>query len=67
MALNAFKSILNIIFPLITFPYASKILGIDNIGKYNFSSSVVSYFVLFSELGISTYAIREEQKLENQN
>ena len=63
MALNAFKSILNIIFPLITFPYASKILGIDNIGKYNFSSSIVSYFVLFSELGISTYAIREGAKI----
>lgn len=63
MALNALKSILNIIFPLITFPYATKILGIDNVGKYNFSNSVVSYFLLFSELGISTYAIREGAKI----
>lgn len=59
MVLNAIKSIMEIIFPLITFPYASKVLGVDNIGKYNFCASIISYFVMLSELGTVTYAIRE--------
>lgn len=65
MALNAVKSMMNILFPLITFPYISKVLGINNVGKYNFASSVISYFILFAELGISTYAIREGAKIRN--
>lgn len=65
MLLNAVKNVLGILFPFITFPYASKILGIDNIGKYNFSNSVISYFLLIAELGISTYAIREGAKLRD--
>lgn len=65
MVLNAIKSIMRIIFPLITFPYASKVLGAENLGKYNFASTFVGYFVLLSALGISTYAIREGTKLRN--
>lgn len=57
--LNGFRSILNLIFPLVTFPYVSRVLDVDGIGKYNFSSSIVSYFLLIAGLGISTYAIRE--------
>ena len=59
MILNAIKGIMGILFPLISFPYVSKILGVVNLGKYNFSSSVINYFILFAGLGISTYAISE--------
>lgn len=66
LALNAFlnslRSVLNIIFPLITFPYVSRKLTVEGIGIYNFSSSIVSYFLLVAALGISTYAIREGAK-----
>ncbi len=65
MLLNTVKNVMGILFPFITFPYAAKILGIDNIGKYNFSNSVISYFLLIAELGISTYAIREGAKLRD--
>ena len=65
MILNAIKGIMGIIFPLITFPYVSKILGVDNLGKYNFSQSIISYFILLGGLGISTYAIREGVQLKN--
>lgn len=61
--LTMIKTIISLIVPLITFPYISRILQVDAIGKYNFSSSIVSYFILISELGISTYAIREGAKL----
>lgn len=48
-----------VLFPLITTPYVTRILGVDNIGKYSFSSTFVSYFVLLAALGIDNYAIRE--------
>ena len=65
---NSIATLGNFLFPLITFPYVTRVLGIDNIGIYNFSSSVVSYFSLIATLGISTYAIRECAKVrENRN
>ena len=61
--LNGFRSVLNILFPIITFPYVSRVLLVKGIGIYNFSSSIVSYFLLIAGLGISTYAVREGAKL----
>lgn len=63
MILNAIKGLMSIFFPLISFPYVSKVLGVDNIGRYNFANSIISYFVLFAGLGINTYAIREGARL----
>lgn len=63
--LNGLRSILNILFPLITFPYVSRILTVNGIGIYNFSNSIVSYFLLIAALGISTYAVREGAKLRD--
>lgn len=61
--LYVIRNIMKILFPLITFPYISRVLGVDNIGNYNFASSVVNYFILIAELGISTYAVREGARL----
>lgn len=63
--LNGLRSVLNILFPIITFPYVSRVLLVKGIGIYNFSNSVVSYFLLIAALGISTYAIREGAKLRD--
>ena len=66
--LNGLRSVLNILFPVITFPYVSRVLSVKGIGIYNFSNSIVSYFLLIAGLGINTYAIREGAKLrENQS
>ncbi len=62
-ALNVIKTLMGILFPLITFPYASRILLPDGIGKVNFANSVVAYFAIFSSLGISSYGIREAAKV----
>ena len=59
------KTILQIIFPLITFPYISNILQVNNLGKVNFASSVCGYFLLFAGLGISSYAVREGSRHVN--
>lgn len=62
---NLSKTVIGLIFPLITFPYASRILGVENIGRVNFANSVMNYFVLLAGLGISNYAIREGAKIRN--
>ena len=57
--LSGIKTICSVIFPLITFPYAARVLHVNNMGVYNFCASIISYFTLFAGLGINTYAIRE--------
>lgn len=48
----------SIIFPLITFPYVSRVLGAVGNGKVAFATSVLTYFTMFASLGIPTYGIR---------
>lgn len=55
------NSILNIsvfIFPLITFPYASRMLNPEGMGKISFISSIVAYLLIIAQLGIPTYGIK---------
>lgn len=63
--LNMLKQACSILFPLITFPYASRALGTQAYGKYSFANSIISYFVLIAGLGISTYAIREGARIRD--
>lgn len=63
---NGMRSVLSLIFPLITFPYISRVLSVSGIGIYNFSNTYVSYFILIAGLGIATYAVREGAKYRNQ-
>ncbi len=56
---NVVKNMFSILFPLITFPYISRILGADRLGQINFSISFTGYFGLAASLGVTTYAIRE--------
>ena len=62
--LNVLKSLLSILFPLLSYPYAFRILHSAGIGKVNYASSIVSYFSLIAAFGISTYAIREGARLK---
>lgn len=47
------------LFPLITFPYVTRVLGVNNIGICNFVDSIIQYFIYFSMMGITTIGIRE--------
>ena len=60
---NTIKSIFGVIYPLITFPYISRILLTDNVGKISFGSSIVSYVSLIASLGVPIYAVRECSKV----
>lgn len=56
----------SILFPILLFPYSSRVLTPYYYGRYNFAFSIVSYFVIIADLGIPTYGIREltKSKLE---
>lgn len=56
--MNAILTMSQFIFPLITFPYVSRILLPEGTGKVSFATSVITYFAMFAQLGIPTYGIR---------
>lgn len=56
--MNAILTASSFIFPLITFPYVSRILLPEGTGKVSFATSVISYFNIIAQLGIPTYGIR---------
>ncbi len=56
--MNIILTMSSFIFPLITYPYVSRILMPEGMGKISFASSVIQYFVMFAQLGIPTYGIR---------
>ena len=56
---NVSYQLLTLITPFITTPYLSRVLGPHGIGIYSYTTSIVSYFILLSSLGIANYAQRE--------
>ncbi len=51
--------ILTMIIPLLTTPYASRILGAEGIGIYSYTYSIEVYFSMFAALGTVSYGTRE--------
>lgn len=62
---NGILSLTSILFPLITFPYITRVLGVETNGAISFSSSVVNYFALFASLGLSTYGVKACAQVKN--
>ena len=56
--MNAVVSMSAILYPMITFPYVSRVLGASGNGKIAFANAAAAYFVMFAQLGIPTYGIR---------
>lgn len=65
MIMNAILTMSSFIFPLITFPYVSRILLPVGTGKVSFATSVISYFAMFAQLGIPTYGVRACAKVRD--
>ena len=55
---NAILSLSSIIFPFITFPYITRVLGVEVNGIISFSSATINYFSLFATLGLTTYGVK---------
>ena len=63
--MNAILTMSSFIFPLITFPYVSRILLPEGTGKVTFATSVITYFAMIAQLGIPTYGIRACAKVRD--
>ncbi len=63
--MNAMLTMSSFLFPLISFPYVSRVLGPDGTGKVAFATSVISYFLMFAQLGIPTYGVRACAKVRD--
>lgn len=50
------------IFPLIIFPYITRVLGVTRLGSIQYADSVVTYFTVFAMLGINAVGVREIAK-----
>ena len=59
---NMAYNVLNLLFPLITSMYVSRILMPDGIGKVAYAQNLTAYFITFASLGLPTYGIREIAK-----
>lgn len=63
--LNLLNTVTALLFPLITFPYASRILFAEGIGRVQFFLSIIDYIALCTALGIPLYAVREIAKVRD--
>ncbi|WP_242499621.1 flippase [Bifidobacterium pseudolongum] len=63
--MNMILTTSSFIFPLITVPYVSRVIGPDGMGAISWAQTFVSYFSLVAVLGINTYGIREVAKVRN--
>ena len=65
MLMNVILTMSSILFPLITLPYVSRVLGPEAMGKVFFASSVITIMSVFAELGIPVYGIRACAKVRD--
>lgn len=65
MMMNVLLTLSSIMFPLITLPYVTRILGPEGLGRVFSSASVIAFFSIFAELGIPVYGIRACARVRN--
>lgn len=63
--MNFILSASQFLFPVITFPYVSRVLTAAGNGKVSFAASVANYFIMVASLGIPTYGIRACAQVKN--
>lgn len=63
----AFKLLITIVSPMVTFPYISRTLLVNEVGSVTFCTSIINYFTLISTLGIPSYAVRAGVKYRGDN
>ncbi|MGL5377436.1 MAG: oligosaccharide flippase family protein [Cetobacterium sp.] len=61
--MNFIRVIFGMLSPLIVMPYINRKFEPNLIGEIEYSTTIISYFILFAGLGISTYGVREIAKV----
>ena len=64
-AIYTIKTIVSLLAPIITFPYVTRVISVESIGRVNFAASIYSYFLLIAGLGIYPLAVKEGTKLKH--
>lgn len=64
---NAFYTIMNLLFPLVTSVYCARVLLPEGVGKVAYAQSIASYFVTLASLGLPNYGLREIARVKIDN
>ncbi len=62
---NLIRTLMGVIIPLVTFPYSSRVLGPEALGKVDYAQANLTYFTLIQAFGIGGYAIREGARIRD--
>ena len=63
--MNTVLTMSSFVFPLITFPYITRVLLPEGTGKVAFAIALIQYFTMFAQLGIPTYGVRACAKVRD--
>ncbi len=59
---SSLTTVLNVAVPLLTYPYITRVLGPDNLGRLGVAASLANYFIAAAGLGFATYGVRAVAK-----
>lgn len=62
---NLVKNISSLVFPLLTFSYAARVLNPEVMGKVTYARTLANYFIVIAMLGVNLYGVREVAKVRN--
>ena len=62
---NSVYQVARLIFPIITYPYVSRILGPSGLGQVTYAQSIAEYFAMIALLGLPMYGLREVSRARN--
>lgn len=63
--ISGVRTLIMLVVPLVIFPYASRVLGKEGVGRVQYIQSIASYFQLFAISGIASYGIREGTRVRD--
>ena len=57
--LNGLQQAVTYILPFVTIPYLTRIIGKDGLGTYDYTNSIIQYFILFGTIGLTLFGTRQ--------
>lgn len=63
--MNFIRVLMSILFPLITYPYATRVLHKEGLGQTTYAMTIINYLLLIAAFGVNNYAITEGAKIRD--
>ena len=63
--MNFIRVLMSIIFPLITYPYATRVLHKEGLGQTTYAMTIINYLLLIAAFGVNNDAITEGAKIRD--